>query len=112
MTRLRCQVAETEAVGWSRSEFMKERPYTPETLADRWNCSAEKIRQMFHRGELPGFRLGKLIRFPAIEIERYECSLSQQPNNTSSSHSEESSRSRSGEALTAVDIRLARMIRA
>jgi hypothetical protein len=28
---------------------------------------------MYHAGELAGFRLGKLIRIPANEVERYEC---------------------------------------
>jgi len=50
-----------------------EKPFSPETLADRWGCSAEKIRRMYHVGELAGFRLGKLIRIPANEVERYEC---------------------------------------
>lgn len=27
------------------------RPYSPQTLADRWGCSAEKVRQMCKRGE-------------------------------------------------------------
>lgn len=49
------------------------KPYSPETLADRWGCSAEKVRLMYRNGELPGFRLGKLIRIPAAEVERYEC---------------------------------------
>ena len=49
------------------------RPFSPETLAERWTCSAEKIRQMYRAGELAGFRLGKLIRIPAIEVERIEC---------------------------------------
>ena len=48
-------------------------PYSPETLADRWGCSAEKVRIMCRSGELPSFRLGKLIRIPASEVERYEC---------------------------------------
>lgn len=52
---------------------MSARPYSPETLAERWGCSAEKIRLMFHAGDLAGFRLGKLIRIPAAEVERYEC---------------------------------------
>ena len=47
--------------------------YSPETLGQRWGCSAEKIRTMYRNGELPGFRLGKLIRFRADEVERYEC---------------------------------------
>lgn len=49
------------------------RPYSPETLGDRWGCSSEKIRQMCRSGELASFRLGKLIRIPASEVERIEC---------------------------------------
>ncbi|GAA3791077.1 hypothetical protein GCM10022600_09920 [Qipengyuania pelagi] len=30
---------------------------------------------MYRSGELPGFRLGKLIRIPANEVERYECQI-------------------------------------
>lgn len=43
---------------------------------------------MYHRGELPGFRLGKLIRIPAAEVERYEC------QNTGSSSTEADTASR------------------
>lgn len=56
------------------------RPFSPETLAERWGCSSEKIRLMFHTGELAGFRLGKLIRIPAAEVERYECESTASPN--------------------------------
>ena len=49
------------------------RPFSPQTLADRWGCSPEKIRQMCRRGELSWFPLGKLIRIPANEVERIEC---------------------------------------
>ena len=52
---------------------MSARPFSPETLADRWGCSSEKVRQMCHHGELSYFRLGKLIRIPANEVERLEC---------------------------------------
>ena len=52
---------------------MTARPYSPETLADRWGCSSEKVRQMVRLGELTGFRLGKLIRVPASEVDRFEC---------------------------------------
>lgn len=52
---------------------MSEKPFSPETLAHRWGCSAEKVRLMYHAGELLGFRLGKLIRIPAGEVDRYEC---------------------------------------
>ena len=86
---------------------VRPKPYTPETLAERWGCSAEKIRQMFHNGELTGFRLGKLIRIPAIEVERYECLPL-----TSSSTIAESSPSPTAPDETAFGFRLARMTRA
>lgn len=62
-------------------------PFSPETLAQRWGCSAEKIRNMFHAGELNGFRLGKLIRIPAAEVERIECQNIPSPDTEESSHS-------------------------
>lgn len=37
------------------------RPFTCDTLADRWGCSAETIRQMVVSGRLPGFRVGRMI---------------------------------------------------
>jgi excisionase family DNA binding protein len=83
-------------------------PYTPETLAERWSCSAEKVRQMIHRGELAGFRLGKLFRIPAVEVERYECAFQPVPN-TSLLNTEGSSPSPSVEERIAVESRLARL---
>jgi excisionase family DNA binding protein len=78
------------------------RPFSPETLADRWACSAETIRQMCRRGELSSFRLGKLIRIPANEVERVEC------QNTGSSNTEGNTASPT--ELPADELRLARMI--
>jgi len=49
---------------------MIEKPYSPQTLADRWGCSDEKIRLMYRSGELAGFTLGKLIRIPAHSERR------------------------------------------
>jgi hypothetical protein len=63
---------------------------------------------MIHRGELAGFRLGKLFRIPAVEVERYECAFQPVPN-TSSSHTEESSPLRSVEERIGVESRLARL---
>jgi len=54
---------------------MQDKPFSPESLAQRWQCSPEKVRTMFHNGDLKGFRLGKLIRIPASEVERYECQI-------------------------------------
>lgn len=41
------------------------RPYTPEALAERWQCSAETIRAMCRQGRLPHFRSGRMIRIRA-----------------------------------------------
>lgn len=51
-----------------------ERPFTPERLAERWECSAEHIRKLLSSGRLHGFKLGgKLWRISAGEVERFEC---------------------------------------
>jgi excisionase family DNA binding protein len=91
------------------NELFAAKPFSPESLAERWGCSAEKVRQMCHGGELPSFRLGKLIRIPAIEVERYECAQTQPTNTINSSPSAESSLSRLDEARIAADTRRALM---
>lgn len=48
------------------------RPYTCDSLADRWGCSAETIRQMVVTGRLPGFRVGRMIRIPATVVDEVE----------------------------------------
>ncbi len=54
------------------------RPVTPDMLAERWDCSAETVRQMVKRGELRGFRVGRMIRIPWAAIEEFEsCPTSQ-----------------------------------
>ena len=51
--------------------------FTVETLAKRWGVSRHPIDQMIAQGELPHFRVGKLIRIPEKFIEEYEqCSHS------------------------------------
>lgn len=52
------------------------RPFTPETLANRWGVSATMIRNMCGAGEIEHFRLGKLYRIPAKAVEDYECQTS------------------------------------
>lgn len=79
------------------------RPFSPETLAERWGCSAEKVRRMYHDGELAGFRLGKLIRIPAAEVERLEC------QNTASESTAESTSSDTRTSEDGFASRLARM---
>ncbi|WP_143092441.1 helix-turn-helix domain-containing protein [Sulfitobacter brevis] len=55
----------------------QKRPFTPETLAARWDCSAETVRQMVHRGDLSAFFVGRMIRIPHHYVEAYECQRSQ-----------------------------------
>jgi len=84
---------------------MTMKPYSPETLADRWGCSSEKVRLMCRSGELSSFRLGKLIRVPATEVERYEC------QNIPSPSTEENSPSPSEtQAVNRAEFRLVRQI--
>src|SRR3989344_2259651 len=52
------------------------KPYTPETLAERWDCSPSHIRNLIDRGDLRSFRLGRLIRIPPEEVTRIECQSS------------------------------------
>ena len=52
---------------------MTARPYTAEMLAERWECSAETVRQLVRSGRLQGFRVGRMIRIPAHAVEEYEC---------------------------------------
>jgi excisionase family DNA binding protein len=48
------------------------RPFSPKTLAERWSCTDQHIRNLITTGRLPGFRLGKLIRIRAVDVDRYE----------------------------------------
>jgi len=80
------------------------KPFSPETLADRWGCSAAKVRTMYRDGEIAGFKLGKLIRIPAAEVERYECQITASPG------TEENSPSPIGTMENRAEFRLARQI--
>jgi len=48
------------------------RPYTPETLAERWECSASTVRNMCISGTLRSFRVGKLYRITANAVAEHE----------------------------------------
>lgn len=50
----------------------RSRPYTCDALAERWDCSSETIRLMVKGGKLQGFRVGRMIRIPAVVVEEYE----------------------------------------
>lgn len=47
-------------------------PFTPETLAERWQVSAASVRNKCASGALKHFRIGKLYRIPVSAVEEYE----------------------------------------
>lgn len=47
-------------------------PLSPAQIAKRWGCSSTLIYDLLAAGKLRGFRLGKLWRVSADEVERYE----------------------------------------
>jgi len=52
---------------------MKHRKaFTPDMLAERWQCSSETVRQMIKRGELQGFRVGRMFRITADSVDAFE----------------------------------------
>lgn len=51
---------------------MPERPFTPETLAERWSCSAKNVREMCRDGRLKSFRVGKMYRIAAATVADFE----------------------------------------
>jgi hypothetical protein len=80
---------------------MSSPPYSPQTLAARWGCSSEKVRLMCKDRALASFSLGKLIRIPAAEVERFECqSLTLSPDTA------ENGQSCSPMAIDAFELRL------
>lgn len=83
------------------------KPFTPQSLAARWDCSAEKIRAMVRAGDLRAARLGpKLIRIPVSEVERIECQTTASPCTAANSPSHGTNQ---GESIRD-ESRLARLI--
>lgn len=57
---------------------MNDRPSTFDSLAERWGVSAETVRQLIKRGVIEAFKVGKMYRIPAAEVEGHEsCTNSQ-----------------------------------
>lgn len=45
---------------------------TTRDVATRWSISERQVREMAQAGEIPAMKLGKLWRFPADRLERFE----------------------------------------
>ncbi|MGY2048855.1 helix-turn-helix domain-containing protein [Methylobacterium sp. JK268] len=51
----------------------RPRPLTPEQVAERWDCSANHVRNLIRRGELRAFRVGsRLLRVPPDAVLEFE----------------------------------------
>lgn len=74
-----------DSVGYKKKTMTK--PHTPDSLAQRWGCSAETVRQLFKKGHLRGFRVGNMIRIPQQAVEDYECQTSQSASSEEASAS-------------------------
>jgi excisionase family DNA binding protein len=51
----------------------------PSDIAKRWGCSAEHVRHLIYRGELPGARFGGILRVRQSDLEAYERAASVSP---------------------------------
>ncbi|MBC8717498.1 excisionase family DNA-binding protein [Ochrobactrum sp. Marseille-Q0166] len=58
--------------------------FTPDTLAERWQCSAQHIRDLVNKKKIPSFRVGRLYRIPYSAVLDYEC-----PTKSDRNYSEE-----------------------
>ena len=48
-----------------------EEHFSPESLAQRLECSVAKVRKSIWRGQLEAVRVGRLVRIPASSVERW-----------------------------------------
>ncbi|MTI01656.1 helix-turn-helix domain-containing protein [Roseibium sp. RKSG952] len=49
-----------------------ERIFTPEQLAIRWGCSTQTVREAIVSGQLPHFRVGRLMRVTEHAVSHFE----------------------------------------
>lgn len=48
-----------------------EEHFSPESLAQRLECSVAKVRKSIWQGQLDAVRVGRLVRIPASSVERW-----------------------------------------
>jgi excisionase family DNA binding protein len=48
-----------------------EEHFSPESLAQRLECSVAKVRKSIWRGQLEAVRIGRLVRIPASSVQRW-----------------------------------------
>jgi excisionase family DNA binding protein len=53
------------------------------SLAERWDCSAGKVRDMIKSGALPCLRLGNMVRIPVSAVYEFEAKCQDQTHQDS-----------------------------
>ena len=51
---------------------MNDKVYTPEELAERWQCHVNTVYATIKSGKLRAFRVGHQLRIAPAEVARYE----------------------------------------
>jgi len=46
--------------------------FSPETLAERWGCSARHVRDLCNEGQLRHFKVGRMFRIRREALEEFE----------------------------------------
>lgn len=68
---------------YTEEQFTEEQTevyFTPEVLADRWSVTLHTLEQWRWRGRGPRFfKAGSLIRYPRMEVEKFETRITQTP---------------------------------
>ncbi len=59
--------------------------FTINDVAERWECSSRHVRNMVETGQLPAFRVGKLIRIRRAVVEAIEPQILGEPPRTEES---------------------------
>lgn len=55
------------------SESLTQKALRPCDVAERWQCSEQHIRSLYHTGKLRGFKIGgRLLRFSVDAVIEFE----------------------------------------
>jgi len=84
--------------------------YSPETLAERWGCTARHVRNVIAKGHLKAFRVGTMLRIRWEALEEYECQSGDLPallENSASPGTSDEKGSQSSDAVIDLELKIA-----
>jgi excisionase family DNA binding protein len=62
--------ARTKAPGRKEAQSLEEH-FSPESLAQRLECSVAKVRKSIWQGQLDAVRVGRLVRIPTSSVQKW-----------------------------------------